>query len=139
MGVADPNRWKKMQQLAQTGLYTPTQIAEMVGSSRNVVYKVCSGLPYRVERPRRILDEIENDPIPTVDFHPTDALPGTAEKVAVLAARVLLGQPLWHKDDRNNFRGVGLTMPKPKKDFHAAGRDGNIKVCAVPKGGKGLG
>lgn len=139
MGVADPNRWKKMQQLAQTGLYTPTQIAEMVGSSRNVVYKVCSGLPYRVERPRRILDEIEEDPPINADFHPTDALPGTAEKVAVLAARVLLGQPLWHKDDRNNFRGVGLTLSQDRKPFNAAGRPGDIKVCAMPKGGKGLG
>jgi hypothetical protein len=37
-----------------------------------------------------------NAPLPTF---PTAALPGTAEKIAVLEERVRLKQTLWHPDD----------------------------------------
>jgi hypothetical protein len=37
------------------------------------------------------------------DFPATDALPGTHEKVAVLAQRVALGLPLWHPRDRKAY------------------------------------
>lgn len=33
------------------------------------------------------------------DFEPTMALPGTLEKVQVLAGRVRSGKPLWHPAD----------------------------------------
>jgi hypothetical protein len=36
-------------------------------------------------------------------FPPTQALPGTAEKLAVLSARVQQGLPLWHPSDRRTF------------------------------------
>ena len=36
-------------------------------------------------------------------FRSTLALPGTDEKVAALANRVLLGLPLWHPEDRRTF------------------------------------
>ena len=132
-------RWVKMQQLAQTGLYTPSQIAEMVGSTRNVVYKACSGLPYRVERPKRIYDDIDPDPIPTADFHPTDAPVGSAEKLAVLARRAELGQPLWHRADRNDLSGLGRLPTKTvykDKMVHDSGP--GIRCCAAPKVDKGL-
>lgn len=48
----------------------------------------------------------EWEPKITDDFHPTDAPSGSAEKVAVLRRRVLLGQPLWHSDDRNDYAGL---------------------------------
>jgi hypothetical protein len=31
--------------------------------------------------------------------HPTDALPGSLEKIRVLTRRAELGQELWHPDD----------------------------------------
>lgn len=34
------------------------------------------------------------------DFESTHALPGTQEKVEVLAMRLRSGQPLWHPNDR---------------------------------------
>ncbi len=34
------------------------------------------------------------------EFAATQALPGTDEKLQVLAERVRLGLPLWHNDDR---------------------------------------
>ena len=37
------------------------------------------------------------------DFRPTEALPGSLEKLEVLAQRVALGLPLWHPDDRHAF------------------------------------
>ena len=133
-------RWVRMQQLAQTGLYTPSQIAEMTGSTRNVVYKTCSGLPYRVEdRPKRIYDDVDPDPIPTADFHPTDAPVGSSEKIAVLARRAELGQPLWHPADRNDLSGLGRLPTKTvykDKMVHDSGP--GIRCCAAPKVDKGL-
>ena len=36
---------------------------------------------------------------PTNPCEPTIALPGTREKIVVLADRLRRGQPLWHEDD----------------------------------------
>ncbi len=51
---------------------------------------------------------------PEVDasqFSSTDAMPGTKEKLSVLAERVQKGLPLWHPDDRN-----GMDQPfRPNK------------------------
>jgi len=44
---------------------------------------------------------------------PTDALPGTPEKIAVLAERVHLKQSLWHPDD--------ATLEAPMKPIPKAG------------------
>jgi hypothetical protein len=37
------------------------------------------------------------------DFSATSALPGTDEKLAVLAERVRMGLPLWHPSDRLQY------------------------------------
>ena len=39
-------------------------------------------------------------------FLPTDAPPGSAEKVAILADRVAKCMPLFHKDDRLDLAGL---------------------------------
>jgi hypothetical protein len=36
-------------------------------------------------------------------FHPTGAMPGTREKLSVLADRVRTGLPLWHGHDRTEY------------------------------------
>lgn len=41
-----------------------------------------------------------------------DAMPGTGEKVAMLAARVQGGLPLWHSDDRSEFDESPLRKPR---------------------------
>jgi len=41
--------------------------------------------------------------LPMAECEPTDDQPGTVGKLAVLADRVLRGEPLWHDDDRNCF------------------------------------
>lgn len=59
-----------------------------------------------------VLEQIRNgnwnyEP-PTVDkkdYDATSALPGTEEKVGLMAARALNGLPLWHPDDRSTFDG----------------------------------
>lgn len=38
-----------------------------------------------------------------IGYSPTQALPGTAEKLAVLSDRVRRGLPLWHPRDRITF------------------------------------
>jgi hypothetical protein len=126
-------RWIRMQQLAQTGLYTPKEIGEMCNAPRNVVYKACSGLPYRVERPKKIFDDVEHDPIPDASFLPTDAPVGSAEKVAVMAQRAAKGQPLWHPDDRVDFSGLTriISISRKNEMIHDSGP--GIRVCAVPR------
>lgn len=36
-------------------------------------------------------------------FRPTHALPGTNEKLSVLAERIRRGEPLWHPSDRLTY------------------------------------
>ncbi len=36
-------------------------------------------------------------------FAATEAMPGTGEKLEVLAARISAGLPLWHDNDRRNY------------------------------------
>ncbi len=36
-------------------------------------------------------------------YEPTEALPGSPEKLAVLSERVRLGLPLWHPHDRRSY------------------------------------
>jgi hypothetical protein len=60
--------------------------------------------------PNSVLDAIkmgiwdfEPDACKRSEFNATQALPGTAEKLTVLAKRLQLGLPLWHPDDRKTY------------------------------------
>lgn len=67
--------------------------------------------------PRSILEAIrlglwDFEP-PEVAFHcfeAADAMPGTPEKIAILARRLEMGLPLWHHDDR-----CEADAPPPRK------------------------
>lgn len=49
-------------------------------------------------------------------YEETDAMPGSAEKVAVLAQRVRAGTPLWHPQDRADMEAPALARPsRPNK------------------------
>ncbi len=59
------------------------------------------------------------EPIESDDFHPTDAPPGTAEKIDVLRKRVELGLPLWHVEDRVDYSGlVAIVRPHRNHSTH---------------------
>ena len=60
--------------------------------------------------PQSVLDAVkmgiwnyEPDEDVTANFPATEAMPGTTEKLAVLAERVQLGLPLWHPEDRRTY------------------------------------
>ena len=40
-------------------------------------------------------------------FQPTSAIPGTQEKLAILAERARSGLPLWHEADRMDYEEPG--------------------------------
>lgn len=42
------------------------------------------------------------------NFQATDAIPGSTEKLSILAQRVQLGLPLWHPKDRRNYDKLGV-------------------------------
>ena len=42
-----------------------------------------------------------------MNFDPTDAAPGSAEKIEALRLRHENGLQLWHKDDRTDFAALG--------------------------------
>jgi hypothetical protein len=44
-------------------------------------------------------------------FVPTDAAPGSDEKLALLRRRIVLGQPLWHDLDRHDYDGLTGAVP----------------------------
>jgi hypothetical protein len=47
-------------------------------------------------------EEVEPD-----RFQPTSAIPGTQEKLAILAERARVGLPLWHEADRMDYEEPG--------------------------------
>lgn len=60
--------------------------------------------------PKSVLDAIkqgmwdfEPEPVDERRFRSTRAMPGTDEKLAVLAERVRSGLPLWHRRDRIDY------------------------------------
>lgn len=59
---------------------------------------------------RSILDAVkdgewdyEPEQVAETRFDPTGAMPGTREKLTVLADRVRDGLPLWHRRDRTDY------------------------------------
>lgn len=64
---------------------------------------------------------------PGLEFEPTDAIPGTMEKIEVLSRRVELGLPLHHPMDRRTYEGCGGYEPKKDRwalpDFVVDERD----------------
>ena len=144
---------RAMRRLADTGKYTPTEIAIKYNITYNACLNIIKGCAFKrfnsqetihrgeitncIEAARAKLDDTWEPPIGP-DFHPTEAPPGSLEKVEVLRKRVEAGQPLWHAHDRVDFSGLTCGNPESVFTFTAAGRDGNIRVCPVPSGGKGL-
>ena len=60
--------------------------------------------------PKSVLDAIKQgvwdfEPTEVTEKHfdATEAMPGTDEKLEILAARVQAGLPLWHKQDRTEY------------------------------------
>ncbi len=51
--------------------------------------------------------DYEPEPEEALEFDATEALPGTEEKLSVLARRVQAGLPLWHPRDRRSFEESG--------------------------------
>jgi hypothetical protein len=47
--------------------------------------------------------DYEPEPVTNEAFDSTKALPGTDEKLAILAVRVQKGLPLWHPEDRVTY------------------------------------
>jgi len=68
--------------------------------------------------PRSVLEAIklgqwdfEPAEIDSQQFDGTDAMPGTEEKLQVLAARLQRGLPLWHPADRDDLEEPPLHSP----------------------------
>lgn len=64
--------------------------------------------------PRSILDAVreghwdfEPRPCAQFTFKPTEALPGSHEKLEILCERVRSGLPLWHPEDRRFYVSRG--------------------------------
>jgi hypothetical protein len=52
-------------------------------------------------------------PQATRAFVPTDAAPGSNEKIELLRARISMGLPLWHDEDRVDYAGlIGAIPPR---------------------------
>jgi hypothetical protein len=47
--------------------------------------------------------DFEPEPVKPDDYSSTEAMPGTSQKLCVLAERVRLGLPLWHPLDRHEW------------------------------------
>ena len=44
-------------------------------------------------------------------FDPTDAAPGSDEKIKLLRQRIAMGLPLWHEADRRDYAGLTGAIP----------------------------
>jgi len=47
--------------------------------------------------------DFEPEEVKQDQYDSTGAMPGTSDKVTVLAERARCGLPLWHKEDRSSF------------------------------------
>jgi len=82
--------------------------------------------PHQLPGPEVFLPEDEEtailvfgDPDPSNYFAPTDALPGSQEKVEILRKRAEQGMPLWHPSDRVDFSGWKGPLPDEIRPFEA--------------------
>lgn len=65
-------------------------------------------MPYSVlEAVKLGIWDFELDERPPDNFQATDAIPGSMEKLDILAQRIQLGLPLWHPNDRLNYDKAG--------------------------------
>jgi hypothetical protein len=48
---------------------------------------------------------------PIHEFSSTNALPGSTDKLSILAARIKQGLPLWHPQDRRDCEGLCDSKP----------------------------
>jgi hypothetical protein len=48
------------------------------------------------------------------EYDGTDAMPGTKEKLQILASRVQDGLPLWHPEDRDDIEQPRRVIRKPR-------------------------
>lgn len=51
----------------------------------------------------------EPSQVDEANFSATPAMPGTAEKIDIMARRVRAGLPLWHSDDRTDLDDMDET------------------------------
>lgn len=47
--------------------------------------------------------DYEPKPVEEKSYDATEAMPGTDEKLKIMAARVESGLPLWHREDRRDY------------------------------------
>lgn len=47
--------------------------------------------------------DFEPSDVPATQYAPTMALPGSSEKIDILAERLQMGLPLWHPSDRIRY------------------------------------
>ncbi len=69
--------------------------------------------------PKSVLDAIkmgfwdfEPPDVSVAQYDGTDAMPGTWEKVEILAERVRTGLPLWHPSDRDDAEAPRIRKPR---------------------------
>jgi hypothetical protein len=55
--------------------------------------------------------DFEPEEVGAGDYTPTAAMPGTVEKLEVLADRVRMGLPLWHNRDRRSYDDAERRQP----------------------------
>ncbi len=55
--------------------------------------------------------DFEPAEVPSGDYEETDAMPGTSEKLQILAERLRAGLPLWHPMDRSDAEAPPATRP----------------------------
>ena len=106
-------RLDEIREFARTGRYSRQDLARLFATNYDRICEICHGINMPQAFGDRthpechtVFDEIEmyrhdEDFIPRNEneFLPTSARPGSAEKVDILARRVQMGQPLWHRHD----------------------------------------
>jgi len=69
-----------------------------------------------LEAIRMGLWDFEPPEVRSSDYDGTDAMPGTREKLEILAERVKAGLPLWHPLDRHDAEAPSLAT-RPRTDL----------------------
>jgi hypothetical protein len=87
----------------------------LIAADKSPIVRAGCQIDRRMELPlsNSLLDAIKNgiwnyEPglVQTTDYSSTEALPGSGEKLDIMAERLRLGLPLWHPADRRDCEGL---------------------------------
>ncbi len=77
--------------------------------------------------------DFEPETVEANQFDSTSAMPGTKQKLDILAERIREGMPLWHPSDRSEYDDPTDHLDLETDEFVGYSRANILELCSKPK------